>query len=125
MNHFYFRDADIVIICFDVSSEKSFRSCSLWLEELKVRGRDLCPNCVVLASGNKTDLVNERLVSSTEALEFFSSPGIPYFETSAKTRKGVDELFEAAFQNYCSQNEIAPADGNTPEDAQGGWCTVS
>ena len=127
---FYFRAADIIIICFDVTDEKSFRSCSLWLEHLNERRKMLRPNCVVLASGNKTDRVNERLVSSAEAHEFFSSLGMPYFETSAKTREGVDELLEAALRYFLSsQNENTeentPADGNTPVEAQGGWCTVS
>ena len=120
----YFWDARIAIICFDVTNKKSFRSCSHWLEQLRIAEYDACPNCIVLASGNKTDLVDKRQVSTDEARKFFSSldPPIPYFETSALTRKGVDELFEAALQCFFgSQNENTPADGN----AQGGWCTVS
>ena len=42
--------------------------------------------------GNKCDLP-KRDVSSENARELATSFGIPFIETSAKTRQGVDEAF--------------------------------
>ena len=55
-------------------------------------------NGMIVAVGNKIDLVDERKISTEEAREHFRSmdPPIPYFEISAKTGKGVNKLFESA-----------------------------
>jgi len=42
--------------------------------------------------GNKVDLPS-RTVDAKDAQSFASSVGIPYVETSAKTRQGVDDAF--------------------------------
>ena len=53
---------------------------------------------IVIASGNKSDLTTEREVPADEARQHFASmnPPIPYFEVSAKTGAGVNEVFEYA-----------------------------
>ena len=43
--------------------------------------------------GNKKDLVSERVVDADTAREYANSKGIAYFETSAKSGDGVDDLF--------------------------------
>lgn len=45
-----------------------------------------------LVVGNKLDLTH-RAVCANEAKMLANSYGIPYVETSAKTRQGVDEAF--------------------------------
>lgn len=42
--------------------------------------------------GNKVDL-SSRTVDTKQAKQMAESYGIPYVETSAKTRQGVDEAF--------------------------------
>ena len=44
--------------------------------------------------GNKSDLVNERIVSREEAETYAESEGMTYFETSAKTNSNVENLFK-------------------------------
>lgn len=43
--------------------------------------------------GNKDDLESERVVSYEEGLELAKKWGVPFFETSAKTRHNVEEFF--------------------------------
>lgn len=43
--------------------------------------------------GNKCDLASERKISTTEGQDLAKSFGIPFFETSAKTRVNVEEVF--------------------------------
>jgi GTPase KRas protein len=42
---------------------------------------------------NKCDLVKDRLVSTTEGAELARSYGVPFVETSAKSRVNVEEAF--------------------------------
>ena len=79
---------------FDVTDRSSLETCDRWIEELRKTGE---PDCVVVAVGNKIDLKEYRQISTEEAREHFERmvPPVPYFETSAKTGEGVDELFEA------------------------------
>ena len=45
-----------------------------------------------LLVGNKADLTDKRQVSQEEAQERATSWGVPYVETSAKTRENVDKV---------------------------------
>ena len=45
--------------------------------------------------GNKSDLVEEREVSTDLAKEYADQNGMLYMETSAKTAENIHELFEA------------------------------
>lgn len=57
---------------------------------LRVKDRDTVPMVLV---GNKVDLPS-RVVSKDEGLDLARSFGnCPFFETSAKTRQNVDEIF--------------------------------
>ena len=50
----------------------------------------------VVAVATFTDLEDSRQVSIDEARDHFAAMGIPYFETSSKTGKGVKEAFDSA-----------------------------
>lgn len=90
----YIRGAGAVILGFDVTHRDTMDGCDRWVEELHKIGD---PDCVVVAVGNKIDLYGQRDISTEEAREHFESmePPVPYFETSAKTGEGVNELFDS------------------------------
>jgi len=46
--------------------------------------------------GNKIDLADKREVGTTEGAELAKSFGLPFFETSAKTRVNIEEVFYQA-----------------------------
>ena len=80
---------------------------------------------MVVAVGNKIDLVNERQVSYDEARDYFSKiePAIPYFETSALTGEGVNELFDKSLRLMIQTQEgilkgINENDSETKEDSE-------
>ena len=91
--------------------------CDRWVEELHKIGD---PDCVVVAVGNKIDLYGQRDISTEEAREHFESmkPPVPYFETSAKTGEGVNELFDSVVQMIVERHtEFMNNDNeNTDED---------
>ena len=78
---------------FDVTRRETLHGCDRRIKEL----RKINPGCVIVAVGNKIDLADSREVSAEEARAHFETvhPSVPYFETSAKTGEGVNELFEA------------------------------
>ena len=91
----YFFRTNVVVVCFDVTSSESYHKTDDWLEFVRanVHGEQ-----VFLVAGTKIDLVDERKITTEEARKHFElmDPPIPYFELSAFTGQGVNELFEAA-----------------------------
>ena len=50
--------------------------------------------------GNKSDLVDNRVVSREEADNFAKDHNLPYIETSAKEGVNIEELFENSLNKY-------------------------
>lgn len=87
----YYRGAQGIIVVFDVTSPESFSNVQKWIQEIERYGTD---GVIILLVGNKTDLVDERKVSRTDAEEFAVQFGLLYLETSAKSSHNVNETFE-------------------------------
>lgn len=51
----------------------------------------------VIVAGNKCDLEGNREVNTEEGRAWAQTRGFPFIETSAKTRKGIDEVFRGAY----------------------------
>ena len=84
------RNVDGIILVFDLTKRESFDNLNNWLDEIK----DSLTNPLIILFGNKVDSENiEWKVTSEEVNEFFKTKGIPYFEVSAKTGKGIKEGF--------------------------------
>ena len=64
---------------------------------------------VIVAVGSQKDLVSQRMISEKEARAYFKdmNPPIRYFEVSAKTGEGVEEVFQFAMREW-----IRLQDGN-------------
>ena len=95
----YFKQADGVILNFDLTDRKSFLEMRNWISEVKDKSK--CNIPMVLA-GNKLDLCDtlgtggrdNRKVSKKEAQQFANCHRINYYETSAKDGRGISELME-------------------------------
>nr|AGJ03554.1 GTP binding protein Ras [Haliotis discus discus] len=84
----YMRTGEGFLCVFAVT--KSFEDINQYREQIKrVKDADEVPMVLV---GNKVDLPT-RTVHSKDAKQVADSYGIPYVETSAKTRQGVDDAF--------------------------------
>lgn len=90
----YYRRAQAAVVGFDVTQRSTLATCDYWITELRKKGE---PARTIVAVGNKIDLADAREVSTEEARAHFAAmrPPVRYFETSAKTGEGVNELFEA------------------------------
>ena len=88
----FLRNAEGVVIVFDVTSQESFDNVKGWINSVKSNiGENVIPIIIV---GNKIDMENMREISKEDGNKTASENGFKYFETSAKTGKGVDEAFK-------------------------------
>lgn len=92
MTPLYFHGAQIALLVFSITDIDSFEKVSFWNEKLKEHDNGSIKLFVV---ANKSDLQEERVIPLQSAIEKSESFGAQYHEVSAKTRSGIDELFEA------------------------------
>ena len=86
----YTRDANIILLVYDICSKDSFLHLSDWLRDLT----NINMNEVIFALvGNKTDLTENREVSPEEGQKFAEEHDFIFQEVSAKTGDGFSDLF--------------------------------
>lgn len=96
----FYRDAEAGIVVFDLTDADSFARAQKWINELKqARGDQIH----IVIAGNKSDLVEKRVVSESEAQQLAQSIKAPYFETSAKTKDNIDALFNSICDHIVNQ----------------------
>ena len=93
----YYRNARIVYIVFDITNLNSYRNTASWLHELEQNGHD--NDMSIFLVGNKCDLEGERVVFEEMLEAVRRASGILYYETSAITGNGINELFQQSLSN--------------------------
>ncbi|CAD6185426.1 unnamed protein product [Caenorhabditis auriculariae] len=86
----YYRDADALLLVYDIANRTSFENIRSWLAQIKEYGKDAVEVSLV---ANKCDLGSARKVKSEEGRHLAQAYGIPYIETSAKTGHNVSQAF--------------------------------
>ena len=86
----YTRDANIVILVYDISSKETFDHLPDWLNDLQNVKLDEVIFAIV---GNKNDLNEKREVTPEEGAKFAEEHNYIFHEISAKTSDGFEELF--------------------------------
>ena len=114
----FFKDADGVIVTFDLTNHDTFLNVRDWIASVfKYKDRSI-PMVLV---GNKLDLCdsnsseNARQVETENAEELAASYDMAYFETSAKADLNVGELMQHIFKityTYKKKNTVV----ELPED---------
>lgn len=87
---FYLRDADGILLVFDVTNKCSFEESIPKMLKL-IHPEDAMRMILV---GNKADAAGRRKVTRKQAEEFAANLGVLYFETSAVTGQNIHEVFE-------------------------------
>ena len=109
----FYKQANGVIVTFDVTNATSFNNVKNWLESIYQHAD---PNIVKALVGNKIDLENDRVVTYEEAKRLADQNKMPYFETSAKLNKNVDELINHMMENVYSKMFSSMAAGESGRD---------
>jgi len=89
--HFY-KGAEAVIICFDLSNQKSFESVKNWYKDIKLSVNNP-ENLVGFLVGNKSDLKEDREVNEEEAEALADKLRFRYVQASALTGENVMFIF--------------------------------
>lgn len=107
----YYRNAKVALVCFDLSlPSESFERARYWIEQLAVLGP---PDIKVKVIGNKEDLASDADLLMIQ--EFCNDRELSLVTTSAKSGKGIAELFDGIvtdidqdfFDKYQEEQEAA------------------
>lgn len=105
----YLKNADCIIIVFDITNKESFLSLNKWLTDAKNNASE---NTIYVICGNKTDLKERRTVNENEINEYIEkNTGVIYMECSAKNGQGIKDLFNVIAKNL-GENNFAKSDFN-------------
>ena len=86
----YTRDANIILLVYDISSRDSFNHLSDWIKDLTNINFDEVIFAIV---GNKSDLSGTRAITLEEGKKFAEEKNFIFQEISAKTGYGFSDLF--------------------------------
>ncbi|XP_066031128.1 dnaJ homolog subfamily C member 27 isoform X2 [Chamaea fasciata] len=116
-NEFY-KDTQGVLLVYDVGSKESFDSLDSWLAEMK---QELGPhgsldNVVCVVCANKVDAGKLRVVDESEGRLWAESRGFLYWETSAQSGEGIQEMFQTF---YSAILELCENGGKRPPGSAG------
>ncbi|KAJ3442949.1 rab gtpase [Anaeramoeba flamelloides] len=133
----YIRNSSLAVIVYDVTNTESFENLDFWLQTVKeIRGEDV----IIFYVGNKTDLTDQRKISTEEFEKKAQEKGFIHFETSAKTGTNIKQLFNKVtlaimnnekkskkrskrFSNKQNVVDIQLNNqGETKEKEDSGWC---
>ena len=86
----YFRNAMGALVVYDQTNKISYENMPNWINSFKdIAGH----NSIIFIVANKADLVDEIRVPFSKAQKFAEDNDYQAFETSAKTGKGIPEMF--------------------------------
>ena len=87
----YFRNAEGVVLAYDVTNSESFENLKFWINSIKSNLGEKNIFIPIIIIGNKIDMEDMRDITKEDASKFAKENNYKYFETSAKTGQGVDE----------------------------------
>ena len=86
----YMKKANGILLVYDITDKLTFENINKWAEEINKDEEKTKP---ILLIGNKSDKLDERVVTKEEGEEFAKKccGGIKFYETSCKTGENVEE----------------------------------
>ncbi|KAK7688880.1 GTP-binding protein yptc1 [Cerrena zonata] len=127
----YYRGAHGIVVVYDVTDGESFEHVKGWLTEIE---RHASEGVRKLLIGNKSDLVDKKVIEYGVAKDFADEKQLPFLETSAKNSTNVEEAFLALAKeirdsadsqpdissNANKSNIVAPGRPLDAEESSGG-----
>ncbi|XP_065418853.1 ras-related protein Rab-37 isoform X1 [Chrysemys picta bellii] len=92
VTHAYYRDAQALLLFYDITSKMSFDNIRAWLIEIHEYAQK---DVVIMLLGNKADVSSERVIRMEDGESLAREYGVPFMETSAKTGMNVELAFLA------------------------------
>ncbi|XP_063077576.1 ras-related protein Rab-37-like isoform X2 [Engraulis encrasicolus] len=92
VTHAYYRDAQALLLLYDITRKSSFDNIRAWLTEIHEYAQK---DVVIMLLGNKADMAAERVIKHEDGEKLAKEYGVPFMETSAKTGLNVELAFNA------------------------------
>ena len=83
----FYKQAQGVILCFDVTNANSFKNVKMWLESIYQHADE---NIAKILVGNKIDREEDRKISEHDAREMARNNNMQYYEASAKQNLNIE-----------------------------------
>ena len=109
----YYRGAAGIMLVYDVTDHSSFDNIRNWMHNIEQYATDSVHKVLV---GNKCDMLDYKVIVSSEGQLLAKRYGIRFFETSAKSGQNVEEAFMTlARKVYCrlKETEVVKSDDDT------------
>ena len=106
----YYKGAKGAFIVYDITRKESFDNVSKWAEQLKSTADK---NLTIIIVGNKTDLEDQRQITSEEGQNKANSLESAFIETSAASGSNLDKAFEMMINEVykkCHEEMLAEGD---------------
>ena len=103
-----YRNSSLAIVVYAVNSSESFEDLDMWFKELRIHSN---PDIKIVLVGNKTDLVDERVVTTKQGEEFAKLNKVNKFiESSAKeginTQSTFIDIARLLFEEHMRYREL-------------------
>jgi len=124
----FYRNSSLAIVIYAVNSLESFKDLETWFREIRIHGG---PDIKVFLVGNKTDLKNERVVTTEQGEQFAKLNHVDKFiEASAKeginTKNTFVDIAKLLYEEYykykdmdrssCSSNKSKETENDRSSD---------
>ena len=127
MTPMYYRGAQTALIVYSVTDSESFDSVDSWLSSLRENAE---PNITLFLLANKCDMESERVVTTEQGQEKARQMDAHFYEVSAKTGNGIEEVFSDIPKFFLETQSTSPIeqqqglklDGSTTTTKKKGCC---
>ncbi|ARF09892.1 Ras family GTPase [Indivirus ILV1] len=107
MNKLYYRDANAIIIVFDITRISTFNSLELWLKEIEENINVEMDDIDITIIGNKIDLNDKRTVSHNAINYLKELYNFIYIETSIKDEDKLNEAMNNIISRMISNKKYS------------------
>ncbi|EQL03950.1 RAS small monomeric GTPase [Ophiocordyceps sinensis CO18] len=107
MRDLYMKTGQGFLLVFSITSPSSLSELATLREEIiRIKDDENVPMVIV---GNKADLEESRLVPRAKGFSISQRWGAPYYESSARTRTNVEEVFVDLCRQMLRNNDHHPS----------------